>query len=85
VEILAQVKHIVAKTMKVPIEQLTANTKLEDLSGTSMNVVDIILQLEEKFEINIPIELAKQFETIVDIENAVKSLVDAKPRGRTVS
>jgi acyl carrier protein len=101
VEILYQVKRIVAKTMKVPIEQLTANTKLEDLSGMSMDVVEIILQLEEKFEIYIPIEVGDaspmsasqttganslefKFETIGKIAKVVKSLIDAKARGRTV-
>jgi acyl carrier protein len=96
VETFDEVKRIVAKSLQVPIEQLTNDTRLEDLGAESLDVIEIVYDIEEKFDIAVPItpgesslvletetqgaKSSVKLETIGDIARAVQSLVDAKSR-----
>jgi acyl carrier protein len=92
-EIVDQVRQIIAKTLKVPLEQLTPDTRLDDIGAESLDVIEIIFELEENFDISIPFnpdEAARPgvrepdeandvaFQTIGQVATAVKGLVDAK-------
>jgi acyl carrier protein len=92
-EIVDQVRQIIAKTLKVPLEQLTPDTRLDDIGAESLDVIEIIFELEENFGISIPFnpdEAARPgarepdeandvaFQTIGQVATAVKGLVDAK-------
>jgi acyl carrier protein len=93
-EILDQVREVIAKTLKIPAEQLTPETRLEEIGAESLDVIEIVFELEEKFGISIPfqanegarlrpggdqVESSKmEFTTIGDVANAVKTLVEAK-------
>ena len=93
-EIIDEVRQVIAKTLKVPIETLAPDTRLEDIGAQSLDVIEIVFDLEEKFGINIPfqanegarlkpggdrIEPAEmEFKTIGEVAKAVQALVDAK-------
>jgi acyl carrier protein len=55
VEILNEIKRIVAKTLRIPIERLTEDTRFEDLGVASIDVIEVLYEIEEKFGISIPI------------------------------
>jgi acyl carrier protein len=90
VEIIDDVRAIVAKALKIPIERLTSATRLEELGAESLDVIEIIFGLEQKFDISIPFmadEGARaktaivdqvEFATIGDLANVVKKLIEAK-------
>jgi acyl carrier protein len=91
-DVAEEVKLVISKSLKIPIEQLTDETKLEDLGAESLNVIEMVFDLEEKFDITISIKpdtfqvAAKAegrsensaFSTIGDVIRAVKELVGAK-------
>ena len=52
--IVDEVRQIIAQTLKVPIEQLTPDTRLDDIGAASLDVIEIVFELEEKFGISIP-------------------------------
>jgi acyl carrier protein len=95
-ETLDEVKRIIAKSLRVPIEQLTDDTRLEDLGAESMDIIEIVYDIEETFGISVPIKPGEsslvletgtegtkstvELGTIGDIARAVQSLVDAKSR-----
>ena len=90
VEIIDDVRAIVAKSLKIPIERLTPATRLEELGAESLDVIEIVFGLEQKFDISIPFmadEGARaktanvaqvEFATIGDLANVVKKLIEAK-------
>jgi len=53
-EIVDKVRHIIADTLNVPVEQLKPETRLDDIGAESLDVIEIVFELEEKFGINIP-------------------------------
>jgi acyl carrier protein len=88
-----EVRQIISKQLKIPLERLTPDTALQDLGVESLDLIEIIFALEEKFDISIPYnanEVAaadkgefsrtglEKFETISQISAAVKGLMDAK-------
>src|SRR5258708_22327345 len=98
-EILDQIKGIVSKRSEVPVEQLTDATRLEDLGVGSLEVIEIVYDIEEKFGISVPIKPGESsllleteteatrssvnLDTIGDMARAGQSLADAKSRPRT--
>jgi acyl carrier protein len=90
-EVADEVKAVIAKELKLPAEELNDDTKLADLGAESLDVIEIVFQLEEKFNIDISVKMAPDspnvqqtegsmadFATVGDICRAVKALVDAK-------
>lgn len=81
-DVLNEVKQVIGKQARVPIDQLTADTRLEDIGIESIDVIEIVFALEEKFGVTLPFnanELAvSEFETIGKVANAVKTVVAEK-------
>jgi acyl carrier protein len=90
-EVTDEVKAVIAKELKLPVEELGDERKLADLGAESLDVIEIVFQLEEKFNIDISVKMApdgatggqagggmSDFATVGDICRAVKALVDAK-------
>ena len=52
-EILDEVRQVIAKTLKIPVEQLKEDTQLEELGAESLDVIEIVYELEDKFGVAI--------------------------------
>jgi acyl carrier protein len=87
------VMQIISRELKIPIERVTPDTALQDLGVESLDLIEIIFALEEKFDINIPYNANKasvvgmeetarvglgNLRTIAQISAAVKALMQAK-------
>ena len=91
--IIDEVRLIISKQLKIPIERLTPDTRLLDIGVESLDFVEIVFALEEKFDISIPYNANEaaaagkgdsapaglgKLETIGQISAAVKELLDTK-------
>ncbi len=75
-EILEKVKEIVSKQLSVSEKQVTAEASfIEDLGADSLDTVELIMSLEEKFDIEISDEDAEKIKTVQDV---VDYIVKAK-------
>jgi acyl carrier protein len=64
-EVLAKVKNVVAEKLNVGEDQVTADAKfVEDLGADSLDQVELIMALEDEFEMKIPEEEAEQLNTV---------------------
>ena len=64
---LEQIKSILVKHLKVDPNTITENTNLlEDLGADSLDLVEIIMEFETKFGLEIPDEDILKFKTIGD-------------------
>jgi acyl carrier protein len=84
-DILEDVKQIIAKQINIPVEQLNADTKLTEIGIESLDDIEIVFALEEKFDISIPFNanesVAEAFATVGQVADAVKGLVGTKASG----
>jgi len=92
-DIIDDVRAIISKSLKIPVERLTPDARLDELGAESLDVIEIVFDLEEKFNITIPFKPDEgsraskaadgngemQFSTVGDIADMVKKLIEAKP------
>ena len=57
--------------------QITPETSLKDMKIDSLDVVEIIMKIEDAFEIENPDEKLKEFRNLVDIAEYVKSVKES--------
>ncbi|HJZ54988.1 MAG TPA: acyl carrier protein [Gemmataceae bacterium] len=73
-----RVIEIVCEHLAVDKKEVTRNTAfIEDIGADSLDIVELVMELEEEFDIQIPDDQAEKIKTVgeaVDyIENAIKN------------
>jgi acyl carrier protein len=76
-----EVLDVIAKTQRIPREKITLDGRFEELGMDSMDAVNILFALEEKFDITVPDEEAKKIRSIREMVEGVRKLVEAKSGG----
>jgi acyl carrier protein len=82
-DVASDVIAIIAKKKRVEKPTVEITDRLEDLGLESLDAVEMIFDLEEKFDIQIPYNAntsnpRTEFDTVGDVVNAVQKLVDEK-------
>lgn len=71
-EIYTQVKELVASELKVSLDEIKPDSDFtKDLNADSLDVVEFIMALEEKFDIKIPDEAAEKIKTVQNVVDYV--------------
>jgi len=71
-DIVKKVKDIVCEQLNVPMEKVIATARFqEDLEADSLDVVELIMALEEHFEISIPDEDIEGVKKVQDAINYI--------------
>ena len=71
-EILDKIKEIVVDQLGVDEDVVTPDaTFLNDLEADSLDVVELMMALEEEFDIEIPDEEAEKISTVSDLANYI--------------
>ena len=69
-----KVKEIIAEQLDVEVERVIMETSLmKDLEADSLDAVEIMMALEDEFEIEVPDEDAEKFANIGDIVKYVEA------------
>lgn len=70
-----EIRDIIAEQLSIDdLDELTLETSLkDDLNADSLDAVEVIMALEEKYGIEIADEDAENFKTIADIVNYIKN------------
>lgn len=73
---LEKIQSMLADALNVPVEKVTPDAKIvEDLGADSLDVVELLSQLEDELSIVIPDEDAEQLSTVADVAAAIEKLV----------
>ncbi len=66
--VIDQVKKILSEQFDVDMSELTENTNIEeDLGADSVEVIDLLMSLEDEFQLEIPDEAIDEIRTIGDL------------------
>ncbi len=70
---LEKLKEVIAGVLSVDPNEITLETTfLEDLGADSLDVYQIIMGIEEAFEIEIPADKAERISTVEEAVNLIK-------------
>ena len=77
-EVFENVKGILVETLSVDEDKVTMDARFqEDLETDSLDLVELVMTMEEKFGIKITDEQAAEIKTVGDAVDFVMTTVDA--------
>jgi acyl carrier protein len=81
-DVAQDVIAIIKKKIRVERDQITMDDKLRDLGLESLDALELVFDIEEKFNVEIPVNANEAniggFETVADVVREVDKLVNKK-------
>ena len=72
--IIEKIKEILAEQLDADPEEMTMDTKIaEDLEADSLDVVELLMSIEDEFEVEIPDEEIENLKTIGDVVEYIQN------------
>lgn len=72
-----KLQNIIAEVLNVEPEEITLNTTfVDDLGADSLDIFQIIMGIEEVFDIEIPTEAAEKITTVGDAADQIKNALN---------
>lgn len=68
-----KIQSIIAEVLDVDPGDITEETSFEDLDADSLDLFEVIMQIEEEFGIEIPTEEAEKIKTVGDAVEQIKN------------
>ena len=84
-ECVERVIDVIARSQKLPREQVTIDSEFAALDIDSVDAIEILFELESEFNIVIPDEQIHSVRTVRQVVGAVELLLEAKPSGTAAS
>ncbi|MGN1148282.1 MAG: acyl carrier protein [Lachnospiraceae bacterium] len=72
-----KLKKVIAEVLNVDPEEITMeSTFMDDLGADSLDVYQIIMGIEEEFDIEVPAEKAEKISTVEEAVEMIKSAIN---------
>jgi len=72
-----KVKNIIVEQLGVDMESVTPEASfIDDLGADSLDIVELVMTMEEEFDLEIPDEDAEKIKTVNDVVNYIKTKVN---------
>ena len=72
-----KLQQIIAEVLNIDPEEITMNTTfVDDLGADSLDVFQIVMGIEEEFDIEIPAEVAEKIATVGDAVEQIKNALN---------
>lgn len=73
---LEKIQAMLAEALNLPLEKVTADAKIvDDLGADSLDVVELLSQLEDEYGIIIPDEEVESLATVGDVASVLDRLI----------
>jgi acyl carrier protein len=79
-DLFVEIQQVICEQLKVKPEEVRSETNLiGDLGVDSLDTVELIMALEEKFDVEIPDEDAEKMETVNDVVKYIEKKINKTP------
>ena len=76
--VLSDVRGIIAEQLGTDLDKVAADSKFVDLGADSLDTVEIMMALEEKFDIQLDEEGAEKISTVQEAADLITAQIDGK-------
>jgi acyl carrier protein len=77
--VLDGVKEIIVEILDIPMEEIKPESSLaEDLEADSLDIVEMLMQLEDNFGLQIPESIAEDLKTVKDVVEYLEKRLQEK-------
>lgn len=73
-----RVRRVIAKTIHIPLESVTGDSTFEELGMDSLDRANLLFDLEEEFDIDIPDQEVHGIASVQDAVAGIEKLVSLK-------
>ena len=77
-ELADRVRNIIAKHLRVPVEQVPADATFEQLKIDSLDSVNLLFEIEDEFDISINDQQAREIKSVPEMVAGIEQLVANK-------
>ncbi len=77
-EIIGKIRVIISKTLRIPIERVTPESSFESLEVDSIDCVQILMNTEYAFSIEIPDDITKALRAVGSLANYIETILNEK-------
>ncbi|HED23604.1 MAG TPA: acyl carrier protein [Firmicutes bacterium] len=70
-----KVKEIIAEQLEVAVDKLSIDTTFEDIDADSLDIVELVMALEEEFDLEISDQEIENIKTVGDVVKYIESKV----------
>lgn len=75
-DVFEKVREIMAEQLDVDIDSITLDTSfVNDLESDSLDIVELIMAIEEEFDIEVPDEDAEKISTVQDAVDYIQDVI----------
>ncbi|HAZ37792.1 MAG TPA: acyl carrier protein [Clostridiaceae bacterium] len=75
--VFEKVREVISNVLGIEPENITMESSfIEDLGADSLDVVELIMDLQDEFDIEIPDEEAEKVQTVGDVVDYIKAHTD---------
>ncbi len=70
-----KIKAIISDQLEVAVEKLSMDTTFEDIDADSLDIVELVMALEEEFDLEISDQEVENIKTVGDVVKYIESQV----------
>jgi len=79
VSVFETIKNVIVEVLDIAPEEITLESSFtDDLGADSLDVVEMLMLLEEKYELEIPEEVAENMKTVKDVVEYLEARLQGK-------
>jgi acyl carrier protein len=68
-----KVAAMISEKFELPVESVTRDTNIiDDLGADSLDIVDMLMMLEEQYNLSIPDDVAQEMKTVGDVVDYIE-------------
>ena len=72
---LEKIKAIIAEVLNIDVETITADTTfVDDLGADSLDIFQIVMGIEEEYDIELDNDTVEQIQTVCDAAEAIRRM-----------
>jgi acyl carrier protein len=77
-ELVERVRKVIAKQMRIPVENVTIDSTFEQLGMDSLDGVNLLFEVEEEFDISIDDEESRSIRSVKQMVDGIEILLARK-------